>query len=164
MHKSDHPSVGNTHRSSSSSSSDNLKTEKVQNCIHIWKGELNTTQVPSSAVFTNIQSMTSQRKRFRSSAASFPSTTFAPAVSQSASALSDFASSLHPLVMLLWDWWVSGVLLGLLFSSSSSSVLCPLKRPRSEMYCISPFMKDLTFLYLTPHLFINSVCFNWKFG
>lgn len=76
---------------------------------------------------------------------------------------SEFASSSHPLVMLQWYWWDFWRSLWA-FSFLPHHPLCSAPLKDQSQRLISPFMKDLTFIYLTPQLFINSVCFNWKFG
>lgn len=140
---------------------------KVQICIHIWKGELNTMHFHTSVVL--LQTFNQWLERWNvstqtgSSAASFWSTTFVPAISPPVSALSEFASSSHPLVMLQWYWWDFWRSLWA-FSFLPHHPLCSAPLKDQSQRLSSPFMKDLTFVYLTPQLFINSVCFNWKFG
>lgn len=113
-------------------------------------------------VIANIQSMTRKMKvstQIGSSAASFWSTTFVPAISPPVSALAEFASSSHPLVMLQWYWWDFWRSLWA-FSFLPHHPLCSAPLKDQSQRLISPFMKDLTFVYLTPQPFINSVCFN----
>lgn len=100
--------------------------------------------------------------QIRSSAGSFCSSTFVPAISPSVSARSRFVLITHSCDAAVILGGFLEIFWAFSFLPHHPPCAAPLK-DQSQRH-MSPFMKDLTFVYLTPHLFINSVCFNWKFG